>query len=107
MFDLPPSKFNEKETEENETEGGIISEHTTPLPRIPELQSTRSVSQSEYEQPVLFKLNFQGVNGGNGDQIIVRENNDFVQVAYSFAKTHGLNTEAAKKVYRLIKQAYQ
>jgi len=44
MFDLPPSKFNEKETEENETEGGIISEHTTPLPRIPELQSTRSVS---------------------------------------------------------------
>ena len=43
---------------------------------------------------------------GGDAQLVVREGDDFIQTAFEFAQKHGLDTEQAKKIYTLIKQAH-
>lgn len=39
--------------------------------------------------------------------MIVHEDDDFIQLAFEFAQRNKLGTEQAKKIYTLVKQAYQ
>lgn len=85
------------------TEIPELTSQSSDLPSPNHQETPLNVDSSQKDEPrkVLFKLNFNF--GDKQTAIVIQEGDDFVQKAYQFALENQLGTEAAKKVYELIK----